>query len=70
MANEERAEKMREMAETLDEAFPEDGWCLVVFDVGAEGTTSIISNVSPDDSCEELEGLVESMKENGHGRKH
>lgn len=68
--NESRSEKMREMAEALDEAFPDEGWTLVVFDMGENGTTSIIANVAPDDACEELEGLVESMKEQGHGRKH
>lgn len=58
------------MADSIEEAFPEEGWTLVVFDLGTEGTTSIIGNVSPSDICEELEGLVESMKEQGHGRKH
>lgn len=58
------------MADSIEEAFPEDGWVLVVFDIGTDGTCSIIGNVSPNDICDELSGLVESMKEEGHGRKH
>lgn len=70
MANEERAQRMRDFAESLDEAFPDEGWTLVVFDLDSDGSTSILSNVTPDDACDELGDLVESMKDQGHGRKH
>lgn len=48
-------EMMRAMAGLLDKAFPDHGFCLMVFDFGEGGTMNYISNAKRADMLKALD---------------